>query len=254
MTQKGALANYPLEEREAYLALVASLASIDGVVSNEEIGALRELCNQAGLGPRELGEVLGVAQDPTSAPLGEYVERLKRSELRFSLVRDLYALAQADQTVTDEEQREIGDMAQLLGVPPQQADAIAGYTRTQYRGIASVAGGGAAGVAAGSAAGAVAAPTAARAPAAPPAGYVPNPADAVGGAQRGGDWTSKLGSLGVPIAAVAAGGLLGGTGGAGLAGGAMALARGQGAGGALKHAAVGAAGFSGARWLLKKIF
>lgn len=250
------LANYPEEEREAYLGLVASLAGVDGEVSDEEIGKLRELCKRAKLGPHALGEVIGVAEDPRSAPLGEYVERLKTSDLRYSLITDLYALAAADDSVSEQEKREIADMAEVLGVENQQREAIQGFTEHHHerrrrerddggnyggdygsrgdqnastQGIsqtgdtnwASLFGGGSSGTS---------------------------------GATSGGGWASALSSVGVPVAAVAAAGLLGGTGGAGLAGGAVALAQGKGFGGAVKNAAVGAVGFAGARWLLKKLF
>ena len=113
---KGAhgLASYPQDEREAYLGLVASLAAVDGEVSDEEIGKLRELCKAAKLGSRELGAVIATAEDPSSAPLGEYVERLKTSDLRFSLITDLYALAASDESVTVNEKREIADIAQAM--------------------------------------------------------------------------------------------------------------------------------------------
>ena len=245
------LASYPEDEREAYLALVASLAGVDGEVADEEIGKLRKLCKRAKLGPRALGDVIGVAEDPSSAPLGEYVERLKMSELRFSLLTDLYALAASDESVSEQEKREIADMAEVLGVENEQREAIQGFTEEHHarrrdhdrhdsdredradrsagtQGITkdgdtnwgSLFGGG----------------------------------SGTSGATAGGGWASALSSVGVPVAAVTAAGLLGGAKGAGLAGGAVALAQGKGLGGAVKNAAVGAVGFAGARWLLKKLF
>lgn len=246
------LASYPEDEREAYLGLVASLAGVDGEVSDEEIGKLRELCKRAKLGSQALGEVIGVAEDPSSAPLGEYVERLKTSELRFSLITDLYALAAADDSVSEQEKREIADMAELLGVENAQREAIQGFTahhherrghdaeRDDDRPARADQSAGTQGIA--------------KTGDTNWASLFGGDSSGTSGATAGGGWASALGSVGVPVAAVAAAGLLGGTGGAGLAGGAMALAQGKGLGGAVKNAAVGAVGFAGARWLLKKLF
>lgn len=243
------LASYPEDEREAYLGLVASLAGVDGEVSDQEIGKLRELCKRAKLGSQALGEVIGVAEDPTSAPLGEYVERLKTSELRFSLITDLYALAASDSSVSEQEKREIADMAEVLGVENEQREAIQGFTEHHHerRGHddddRQARGDQAAGTQGISKTGDT-----------NWASLFGGDSSGASGATGGGGWASALSSVGVPVAAVAAAGLLGGTGGAGLAGGAVALAQGKGLGGAVKNAAVGAVGFAGARWLLKKLF
>ena len=79
------LLHYSNDEKKAYLCIVASLASADKNVSDEEISNLRKLCKTVGLDARSLGEVLSTAESPQSAPIKAYIDQLVDSDLRFTL-------------------------------------------------------------------------------------------------------------------------------------------------------------------------
>ncbi|MCK5797829.1 MAG: TerB family tellurite resistance protein [Deltaproteobacteria bacterium] len=241
------LSSFPSEERVAYLSLVASLSCIDGVVSDAERGKLRNLATAAGLDAQEINDVLQTAEDPASAPLGDYLGAVRQSDLRFSLITDLHALAASDGTVTEAEKKEISDFARELGVAADQEQAIQSYAGIASQAHRSGDSGQESAGASGSSGGVAAAVSSMF-------GGGSAPATSPGTPGVGTDWMSTLKSVGVPVAAVAAAGMIGGTGGAGLVGGLLGLGGGGGVGGSLKGAAMGAAGYGGARWLLKRLF
>ncbi|MFC1849556.1 TerB family tellurite resistance protein [candidate division CSSED10-310 bacterium] len=215
--EKHPLTPFSIPEKKAYLCIVASLASADREVSDDEISNLRKLCKKVGLDARSMGEVLAAAEDPDSAPLQEYLKQMAESELRFTLVTDMLFLAYADEKYSQDEREVVARIALELKVNSEQLSAIENYvqavTDMQKTGTSAEM------------------------------------------KKLGGDVTAGLASAGIPIAAVAVSGTVWGLSTAGIVSGLLALGMGLGmATGVGVVAVLGVASYFGVRWLYRKMF
>ena len=118
------LQNYSEAEKTAYLSAIASLATADREASGAEGQFLQALAQQAGLSGGATQQVLAAAQDASNANIQQYLDVLKGSDLRFSLVTDLISFARADGSYANNEEAMVGKMAAYLGVNQEQKQAL----------------------------------------------------------------------------------------------------------------------------------
>jgi uncharacterized tellurite resistance protein B-like protein len=118
------LQDYSENEKAAYLGAIASIASADRVASQEEVTFLQALAQSAGLPTDQQQAVIQAAQDPSNISVKKCLDQLKNSELRFSLITDIMSFAQADGKLSGEEEKQIQQMAQYLGINQQQYGAL----------------------------------------------------------------------------------------------------------------------------------
>lgn len=118
------LQNYSEAEKTAYLSAIASLASADRQASEAETQFLQALAQQAGLSDGAAQQVLAAAHDPSNQGIQQYLDVLKGSDLRFSLVTDLISFARADGAYSNDEEAMISKMAQYLGINPEQKQTL----------------------------------------------------------------------------------------------------------------------------------
>jgi uncharacterized tellurite resistance protein B-like protein len=123
-TSERLLEGHTDEEKAAYLSAIASLATADREASEEELTHIQELCREADLSPQQMNYVMDAARDVSGTELRRSLDVLKRSDLRFSLITDLIALAEADDEYTDEERRNIEQMANYLNVDQKQRSLL----------------------------------------------------------------------------------------------------------------------------------
>lgn len=114
------LKDYTLEERGAYLAALATMATADGHASEEELEFLNLMGEAAELPENIQQEVLQIARNPSAISLQKCLDMLKNSQLRFSLVTDIISFAKADGKYTPEEEKHIREIAQYLGIDQKQ--------------------------------------------------------------------------------------------------------------------------------------
>jgi len=127
--EKHQLLKYSMDERKAYLCLVASIASADNEVSDEEIINIRELAKKVELDARSMGMVLAAAGDPRTVPIKQCLKLLSESELRFTLITDMLFLAYADNDYAPSEKSVISGFALELRVNSEQLSAIEDYVK-----------------------------------------------------------------------------------------------------------------------------
>lgn len=108
------------QEKAAYLAAIASIATADKQASPEELEYLTQLCEAAGISDVQKQTVLNAATETSGEELKRSLDILKNSELRFSLVTDLIAFAKADNNYSEEESHYVQGVAQHLGVDQKQ--------------------------------------------------------------------------------------------------------------------------------------
>ena len=117
------LANYNESERARYMMVVAHMAGVDGDLASEEIYALREMCIRYVLGPEARGEVMAATALPADA-LEEVLGKLAGTDLKNSLLVDLFAMAYMDGVVKPEEAETLNKVAQALAISDAQMGAI----------------------------------------------------------------------------------------------------------------------------------
>jgi uncharacterized tellurite resistance protein B-like protein len=124
------LEGYSDLEKGAYLCAIASIATADRSASEEELEYIEMLCEGAELSDSQMGFVREAAMSPMpDEELKRCLDVLKGSELRFSLVSDLIAFAEADQNYTAEEKQNVEKIASYLGVNQQQFSVLDQFTK-----------------------------------------------------------------------------------------------------------------------------
>jgi len=216
--QKHPLLKATEQEKIAYISIVASIASADNNVSSDEIDNLLKLCDQVNLSSDGVGKVIAAAKDPNSAPIKQYISELKNSELKYTLIADMYFLGYADDELTDDEITEIKSISSKLNVKKDQVEAIAKYVKAM----------------------------------------IDQAKGKIEGKETlknvGSEVAGSLAAAGVPLGAVAVSGSVFGLSAAGMTSGLAALGLGFGmATGIGAVAAIGVASFIGVRWAIKKL-
>ncbi|RYY61661.1 MAG: TerB family tellurite resistance protein [Chitinophagaceae bacterium] len=108
------------EEKGAYLSAIASIATADTEASETEIDHLTHLCEAADLSETQQQRVLQAAQSTSEQDLAESLDVLKSSDLKYSLLTDLFAFAKSDGNYSEAEQQHVHQIATYLGIDDTQ--------------------------------------------------------------------------------------------------------------------------------------
>lgn len=120
MSEEKLLKDYTDLEKGAYLGAIASIATADRTASEEELAYLEALSDSAELADGQKQAVLAAATEMGGEELRQCLDILKNSELRFSLMADLLAFAEADKDYSAEEKQGIENIARELNISQQQ--------------------------------------------------------------------------------------------------------------------------------------
>ena len=124
------LEGYSDMEKGAYLGALASIATADRSATEEEITYLQALCESANLSEDQTNLIREAATTEISDDdLRRFLDVLKTSDLRFSLVSDVIAFAESDQSYSEEEKQKVQLIAQYLGVNQQQFSLLDQFTK-----------------------------------------------------------------------------------------------------------------------------
>jgi len=118
------LTKHAEHEKVAYLGALAGLATADREASDEEIEHLREIIRAVGLSNENEQNILEAAKDTSGNDLKRHLDVLKGSDLRYSLITDLIALAKVDESYTEEERKNIERVAMYLNVDQSQFSVL----------------------------------------------------------------------------------------------------------------------------------
>jgi uncharacterized tellurite resistance protein B-like protein len=118
------LKDYSDAEKGAYIAAIASIATADRTASDEELDFLETLADAAELSTEQKMNIKNAALDDTGQELKSNLEVLKNSELKYSLITDLVAFAEADQEYSPEERTSVERIAWFLDINPEQFSTI----------------------------------------------------------------------------------------------------------------------------------
>lgn len=125
------LATYNESDRKHYMMVIAHMANVDEQMTSEEVFVLREMCTRYVLGPDARGEVMG-ATAMTADDLAPTLASLADTDLRYSLLLDLWAMAYADGKVVEHEEQEIRRATESLHITPEHAAAIAAFAKVVH--------------------------------------------------------------------------------------------------------------------------
>ena len=124
------LEGYSDMEKGAYLGALASIATADRSATEEEITYLQALCESANLSEDQTNLLREAATTEISDDdLRRFLDVLKTSDLRFSLVSDVIAFAESDQSYSEEEKQKVQLIAQYLGVNQEQFSLLDQFTK-----------------------------------------------------------------------------------------------------------------------------
>ncbi|ALI98860.1 tellurite resistance TerB family protein [Rufibacter tibetensis] len=114
------LKDYSDQEKGAYLGALATIASADGHVSEEELQFLQLTSEAAELPENLQQEIISIAKNPSQISLQRCLDVLKGSPLRFSFVTDIISFAKSDGQYTQDEQQRIAEVSKYLGIDQKQ--------------------------------------------------------------------------------------------------------------------------------------
>ena len=124
------LEGYNDQEKGAYLGAIASIATADRTATEEELAYLEALAESANLSEEQNNLIREAATTQMSDDdLKRCLDILKTSELRFSLVSDVIAFAESDQSYSDAEKQNVQKIAQYLGVNQEQLSLLDQFTK-----------------------------------------------------------------------------------------------------------------------------
>jgi uncharacterized tellurite resistance protein B-like protein len=123
------LEGYTSLERAAYITAIASIATADQSASEQEEAYIGNLADAAGLKDNEKQQVFTAARETSGASLKNALDILKTSELKYSLVADLIAFAEADSNVAGQEKQHIASIASYLQINADQLQALNEYVK-----------------------------------------------------------------------------------------------------------------------------
>lgn len=121
MDETGLLDGYTIEEKAAYLGVIASVATADRIATDDEIDYLISLADTAGI---DVEVVEDAAKDNLNLRLSEYLDNLKQSDLRYALITDIISFAKNDGKYTTEEEEKIKNISLYLGISNQQSEVL----------------------------------------------------------------------------------------------------------------------------------
>ena len=124
------LEGYTDIEKGAYLASIASIATADRSASEEELSYIEALIDSANISEEQSDLIKKAASsDVSDEEVLSYLDVLKTSELRYSLVSDIIAFAQSDKNYSDNEKQHVEKIAQYLGVNNEQVSLLDQFTK-----------------------------------------------------------------------------------------------------------------------------
>ncbi|MEZ4443382.1 MAG: TerB family tellurite resistance protein [Polyangiaceae bacterium] len=123
--------DHPLVERASYAAVVASMAAADGDFDDRERARIEELCAALDLPEAETARVLALAMG--EGDLGDALDVLQRSDLRFTLYTDCLLLAHADDELVEQEEARLARIAEVLAISDAQRDALRRFAEALSR-------------------------------------------------------------------------------------------------------------------------
>lgn len=121
------LQHYPESDKIAYLSLVTLIAKADGNLAPQEIENIQQSCTKLAISKENTEKIITSLSKTEPENLTAYINQISNSDLRFTLITDMFFLGYADEILTETEITEINTIAHQLGIKEEQVKAIQQY-------------------------------------------------------------------------------------------------------------------------------
>ena len=127
------LKDFNENERTAFVGTIASLAIADNVATDEEVDLISMLSDAAGITGTNKDKILNAAKGFSDDNFDSWLDTLKNSELRFSLVTELISFARADGQYNEQEKRKIEEISVHLGINSGQFSLLNEFVNKSHQ-------------------------------------------------------------------------------------------------------------------------
>jgi uncharacterized tellurite resistance protein B-like protein len=126
------ITKYPWEQRRDYLILVAAIAASDAELHPDELKLLTTWMNRFKLPAKPRRDVIRVANREPVA-LADIARRLAGSDLTWSVMLDMMAMAMADGVLMDDEIALLRGLAAILKIDPIDFNILIEFVHSAYQ-------------------------------------------------------------------------------------------------------------------------
>ncbi|GAB1472069.1 hypothetical protein MASR2M66_29470 [Chloroflexota bacterium] len=134
--KKHPLEGYSEKEQIAYLSILSGVCYADKEFGNTEKDQLEVLLSQLKISDagkaKVYSSIFSLQHEDKMANL-EVIQDLGNTELKYTLISDLCIISLVDSKFTDEEYQYILGVGEILGVTPEQVDAIKSIQENLYK-------------------------------------------------------------------------------------------------------------------------
>ncbi|MDI9357052.1 MAG: hypothetical protein QM536_08535 [Chitinophagaceae bacterium] len=124
------LQNKTEEEKIMYLSILSTIAMADGKVLDEEIEMINKLCDISDISQKAKKKILQFMQKPNNEKITEkYIQKIAITDLKYSLIVNMFFLAFSDFILLPQELRKIKDTAKSLNIPIEDVKDIKNYVK-----------------------------------------------------------------------------------------------------------------------------
>ncbi len=98
------MTQYSLGEKIAYVSMIASLAWADGSIDEKELATITAICKRANIDdPKIINAIIANTEKYDSNKYSRWTELVKNTDLKYSLMADMFYTAFANNVVHDSE-------------------------------------------------------------------------------------------------------------------------------------------------------
>ena len=126
------IADYPSEQRQDYLLLIAAVAASDGAIHPDEMNLLSSWMDSFKLSDASREVILANIHKPAT-DLEQLEKKLARTELVFSLMLDMMGMAMADGVLMDDEIYMLRDVAENLNLSARDFDILIEFVHSAHQ-------------------------------------------------------------------------------------------------------------------------
>lgn len=128
-TQNKPMNLYSLGEKISYLSMIASLAWAEGSIDEAELQNINAIAKRAGItDKRMINAVIANTEKYDSGKYTRWTEILKKTDLKYSLMTDMFLTAFADNVVRDSEAVYLKYLAGKLNISTEMFNKIRNVT------------------------------------------------------------------------------------------------------------------------------
>ncbi|MDI9357053.1 MAG: TerB family tellurite resistance protein [Chitinophagaceae bacterium] len=118
------------EEKVTYLCVLSSIALADGKILEEEIKMMNKFCDISNISQKTKSTVVEFMKNQNNEKdMQQYIQKLAVTDLRHSLIVNMFFLAFSDHLLDSQELRKIKNIAKSLNLTIEEVQNIKKYVK-----------------------------------------------------------------------------------------------------------------------------